>query len=479
MDPRLKYVVGISLVATLGGLLFGYDTAVIAGAIGFMRTHFELSPQMVGWVASCALFGCMIGALSSGIISDRLGRKSVLILAALCFIISALGTAFPKSLTHFIIFRILGGIGVGAAAMASPMYIAELSPAKYRGRLVSFNQLAIIFGMLVVYFANYFIAEYGASIDQSNSILPGTTESWNVEYGWRWMFGSEALPALLLLILLFFVPKSPRWLIEQNREHEALKILSRVEDPQEVELKFGEIKKTLDGESSSLGQLLQPGLRKALYIGLALAFFQQSTGINAILYFAPEILKSISHAQIDIALLQTILIGAINLLFTIIGILAVDKLGRKPLMIAGYSGMAISLIALGISATLEIQGIGTLLLILTYVACFAFSVGPVTWVLLSEIFPTKVRGRAIAMATLLLWATNFVVSQTFPMMDGNVWLINTFHHGFPFLIYGTFSILALLFIWKSVPETKNRSLESMKELWFGKPAINSQDFDKY
>ncbi len=465
MQSNLIYVIRVSLVATLGGLLFGYDTAVIAGAIGYLRIHFELSPELVGWAASCALLGCVFGALLSGVLSDRLGRKNVLLLAAVFFLISALGTALPKTFSQFILFRILGGIGVGAAAMASPMYIAELSPARYRGSLVSLNQLAIIAGMLIVYFANYFIAGYGTGLDESMGVAEGSVHSWNVLHGWRWMFGSEAIPALLLLVLLFFVPDSPRWLLKRNGEKKAMAIISLVEGTGNAEMKIREIKESLSEESATLDQLVKPGLRMALMVGLGLAFFQQSTGINVILYFAPEILKSIAKQGMDVALLQTIIIGAVNLAFTIVGILAVDKVGRRPLMLWGYAGMGISLLTLGVGATLQLQGVGTLLFILCYVACFAFSVGPVTWVILAEIFPTKMRGRAMAIATIFLWLTNFMVSQTFPMMDGNAWLVNTFNHGFPFIIYGIFCGAALFFVWRYVPETKNKSLESIREIW--------------
>ncbi len=445
MKTNLAYVIRISLVATLGGLLFGYDTAVISGAIGFMKIHFSLSPGVEGWVASSALFGCMIGAFFAGIISDKMGRKYVLMLAGVLFLISAMGTAFPRSLTMFILFRILGGIGVGAAAMASPMYIAELSPAKYRGGLVSLNQLAIISGMLIVYFANYLIATHGNQIDSAHGILPESTDSWNVTYGWRWMFGSESLPALLLISLLFFVPNSPRWLISKNRDEEAKRIIKQIEG-ENTKNKIAEIKMSISNQGDSLKQLWAPGLRIVLIIALALAFFQQSTGINAILYFAPEILKGISDATSDIALLQTIIIGVVNLLFTIVGIFAVDRLGRRPLMLLGYAGMGIALFALGITTTISsTQGVGALIMILIYIACFACSVGPITWVILSEIFPTNIRGRAMSIATIVLWAANFLVSQTFPMMNGNDWLIRIFNHGFPFIIYGLFCVLALSF----------------------------------
>ncbi len=468
MKPNMAYVIRISLVATLGGLLFGYDTAVISGAIGFMRVYYALSPGMEGWVASSALFGCMIGAFFAGIISDRMGRRYVLMLAGILFLVSALGTAFPKSLSMFIVFRILGGVGVGAAAMASPMYIAELSPARYRGGLVSLNQFAIISGMLIVYFANYLIAAHGHQIDAMHAISPESSESWNVVYGWRWMFGSESIPALLLISMLFFVPNSPRWLIGQNRDKEALHIFQQIER-ENAEGHITEVKRSITSESTSLRQLFTPGLRMTLLIALALAFFQQSTGINAILYFAPEILKGISKATTDTALLQTIVIGVVNLVFTIVGILAVDRLGRRPLMLLGYTGMGLSLFVLGIATTIsEVQGMGALMLILTYIACFACSVGPITWVILSEIFPAKIRGRAISIATILLWATNFLVSQTFPMMNGSKWLAGLFNYGFPFLVYGAFCLLAIIFIWKYVPETKNISLESIQELWKSK-----------
>jgi SP family xylose:H+ symportor-like MFS transporter len=429
-----------------------------------MKVHFELSPGMVGWVASSALLGCVIGAFLAGYVSDTIGRKAALMVSAILFFISAMGTALPESLSIFIFFRILGGIGVGMASMSSPMYIAELSPAKYRGALVSLNQLAIIAGMLIVYFANYFIAEYGTEVDAMASVPPNSPHSWNVEKGWRFMFGSEAIPALLLLVFLFFVPKSPQWLFTKGRIEEARRILHLVEGDNAPKREV-EISNSLQQQKISLSKLLKSGFKFTMVIAIGLAFFQQSTGINAVLYFAPEILKGVSQVDGNLALKQTIIIGGVNLLFTIVGVFSVDRLGRRPLLLMGYTGMGLALFILGINAMIGFQGVVNLILILAYIACFACSVGPITWVLLAEIFPAKIRGRAMSVATIFLWASNFLVSQTFPLMNGNEYLIQEFNYGFPFLVYGVCCILALWFTWRMVPETKNKTLEEIQGMW--------------
>jgi SP family xylose:H+ symportor-like MFS transporter len=446
------YVVVVCFVATLGGLLFGYDTAVISGAIGFMVKHFSLTPAMEGWAAGSALVGCILGAAIAGPISDRFGRRMMLILSAVFFLVSAIGTAVPRTLTEFIFYRALGGVGVGAAAMTGPMYIAELSPARLRGTLVSWNQFAIVMGMLVVYFVNYFIAGRG-------------DEQWNITTGWRWMFGSEALPAAAFLALLFFVPESPRWLAKQGRKEDARRILTKVDGPEHAERELAEIENTLNLEGESFSELFQPQWRPVLWIGVVLAVLQQITGINVFLYFAPEILKTISGAKMDLALLQTVLVGAVNMIFTIIAIRKVDHWGRKPLMLAGYAGMAVALFALGGAALAGQIKAWILVAILGYIAAFALSVGPVTWVLLSEIYPTRHRGRAMAIATFCLWTANYIISQTFPMMDKNEWLVAKFNHGFPFLLYGVFSVIAVMFVWRRVPETKGQSLEEIELHW--------------
>lgn len=445
------YVVLVCLVAALGGLLFGYDTAVISGAIGFMEKHFDLTPAMKGWTASCALLGCVVGVALAGVLSDGLGRKKVLILSAIAFLISAIGTAVPQELFTFIVFRIIGGFGVGAASMASPMYIAEITPARIRGRMVSVNQFAIVSGILVIYFVNYFIEG-------------SHTESWNVEYGWRWMFGSGALPSLLLLFLLFFIPESPRWLVKQQRQEEARHILTRVAGADHATAEMKAIEDTLSQESGSLAQLFHPGMRGVLVLGVVLAVLQQVTGINVIFYYAPEIFKNLG-ASTNMALLETIVVGAVNLAFTILAIWTVDRLGRRPLMMIGAAAMGISLLSLGTAFYTQSVSGWAMVFVLLYIAGFAMSLGPVVWVVLSEIFPTRIRGRAMAIATLCLWAANFVVSQTFPMMNDDPGLVARFHHGFPFFIYGALCVVTLIFVAYKVPETKGKTLEEIETMW--------------
>jgi SP family xylose:H+ symportor-like MFS transporter len=446
------YLVRVCFVATLGGLLFGYDTAVIAGAIGYLEDFFRLTPAQVGWAGSSALIGCVLGCAVAGSAGDRFGRKKVLIVCAVLFIISAVGTAIPRNLTQFVILRLVGGIGVGAASMTSPMYIAEISPARIRGRMVSLNQFAIVFGMLVVYFVNYTIAGLG-------------DEAWNVAVGWRWMFGSESVPALLLLMLLFFVPETPRWLIKQRRTDEALAVLERVNGPDEARRERDSIEVALALEQGSIRMLFTPGMSIALVIGVVLAVLQQVTGINVFLYYGPEIFKSIAGDASDAALLQTVVVGAVNLTFTIVAIWTVDRLGRRPLMMAGFAGMGAALLGLGLAAYFQRTDTWVLVFVLGYIASFALSVGPVTWVILSEIFPTKIRARAMAIATVFLWSANYVVSQTFPMMDKNEWLIAKFNHAFPFWVYAALCVVGVAFVGLAVPETKRKSLEEIERMW--------------
>jgi SP family xylose:H+ symportor-like MFS transporter len=445
------YVALVTMVAALGGLLFGYDTAVIAGAIGFLQTHFDLDATMKGWAAACALLGCVVGVSFAGVFSDKLGRKKTLVLAGLLFLVSSVGTALPKDFIIFVVFRILAGVGVGIASMASPMYIAEITPARIRGRMVSVNQFAIVTGMLIIYFVNYFISLQG-------------DEVWNVSTSWRWMFASGALPSALFLALLTLVPESPRWLVERGKREKAESILIKVGGSAFASAELVSIEEALAQEPVSLSQLFEPGLRRVLMIGIALAILQQVTGINVFLYYGPEIFKQLGSG-VDVALLQTVVVGAVNLSFTVFAIWTVDRIGRRPLMIVGAAGMGLSLVAIGLAAQYQAISLWVLLFMLSYIACFALSVGPVTWVLLSEIFPTKIRGRAMSIATFCLWSANFVVSQTFPMMDENAWLLSRFNHGFPFYVYAGFCIVLVLTIWKAVPETKGRSLEEIERSW--------------
>ncbi len=445
------YLTMVCLVAALGGLLFGYDTAVISGAIGFLESHFDLSPTMKGLAASIALVGCVLGCLLAGLFSDLLGRKKTLLLAALMFLVSAIGTALPNRLSMFLLFRVLGGVAIGIASLASPMYIAEISPARIRGRMVSVNQFAIISGMLIIYFVNY-------------AIVRPANPFWNENIGWRWMFASGCVPAALFLGLLFLVPESPRWLVERGRIEIARAILERINGANGAAIEMAAIEQTIGKESGSIRQLFSPGLRTAMGIGIGLAVLQQVTGINVFLYYAPEIFKKLG-AAIDVALLQTIVVGSVNLLFTVVAIWTVDLVGRKPLMIVGAAGMGVCLLALGAAAQAGVMALGVLVFVLGYIACFALSVGPVTWVILSEIYPTRIRGRAMSIATVCLWTANFLVSQSFPMMDDNRWLIRHFNHGFPFYVYAVFCVGLVALVWRAVPETKGRSLEEIQGAW--------------
>jgi MFS transporter, SP family, xylose:H+ symportor len=446
---NLAYVTFITIVATLGGLLFGYDTAVISGAIGFIRDYFNLNAAMMGWVASSALIGCVAGCTLAGILSDRYGRKKILILSACLFAISAIGCAASSNTTALVLCRIIGGIGIGMASMLSPLYIAEISPADIRGRLVSYNQFAIVFGMLLVYFVNYFIAARGSV-------------SWNTDTGWRWMLGSGTIPSLLFLALLMVVPESPRWLAKNNHIEKAQSVLKKIGGSLFAEKELMEIKDTGISESISFSDFFRGKFRIVLMIGIVLAILQQVTGINVFLYYGPEIFKKLGTGT-NAALLQTIIVGAVNMAFTVVAILSVDRFGRKPLMIFGSFGMGICLLTLGLMAYFQRAELWILIFILGYIACFALSVGPVTWVIMSEIFPTRIRGRAMSVATVFLWGANWVVSQTFPMLNENHWLIDRFHHGFSFWIYGLMCFILFVFMWRMVPETKGKSLEEIEK----------------
>jgi SP family xylose:H+ symportor-like MFS transporter len=406
---------------------------------------------MKGWAASSALLGCVLGVSFAGILSDRAGRKRTLLFSACLFLGSAIGTALASSFAYFVFARILGGIGIGIASMASPMYIAEITPARIRGRMVSVNQFAIISGMLIVYFVNYFIARQG-------------DEAWNATAGWRWMFASGAVPSLLFLVLLLGVPESPRWLIEQGLKERAHRILARVGGESFAGVEVSSIEQIVAREKEMSLGLFAPELKPVLLTGVALAVLQQVTGINVFLYYAPEIFKRLGSG-VNTALLQTIVVGAVNMLFTVIAIQTVDAVGRKPLMIVGTSGMGVSLVAMGITS--QVAGISSWVLafILSYMACFALSVGPVTWVILSEIFPTRIRGRALSLATFALWTANFFVSQTFPMMDEQAWLVSKFNHAFPFYVYALFCVALVWLVWKKIPETKGRTLEEIEKAW--------------
>jgi len=457
----------ITAVVTLGGLLFGYDTAVISGTVSSLE-HFFIVPQglaetaansLLGFTISSALIGCIIGGSIAGVMSVKFGRKNSLRIAAVLFLISAAGSGYPEMffggigslghnvLPHFIVYRIIGGIGVGMASLLSPLYIAEIAPAAERGKLVSYNQFAIIFGMLVVYFVNYFIALQG-------------NENWLQSIGWRWMFASECIPATLFLVLLNFIPETPRYLMLKGKEDQATAVLNKINPVEKTKEILEDIRESLSHHNS---KILSYGML-VIIIGILLSVFQQFVGINVVLYYAPEIFKNMG-ASTDSALLQTILVGAINLTFTVVAIKTVDKFGRKPLQIIGALVMAFAMFLLGTLFAFQNVGIFALLSMLLYIAGFAVSWGPVTWVLISEIFPNKIRGQVMSIAVAAQWISNYLVSWTFPMMDKSTVLTNLFHHGFAYWVYGIMGVLAAVFMWKLVPETKGKTLEEMEALW--------------
>ncbi len=530
-----NYLTRITLVATLGGFLFGFDTAVVNGAekslvdlyivkaanpsdynytvslitqyrllvstvflliysvvtgqllrmlglrkgvisstliliplifflIRYLGAHVpaqtdataikEIADSVKGFVVSSALVGCIIGAAMSGFIAKSLGRKRGLILTAFFLTISAVGAWQPEYLNvfgtldvfSFMIYRILGGIGIGLASILSPMYIAEIAPASIRGKLVSWNQFAIISGMVIIYFINYLIARSG-------------NEDWLITHGWRWMFFSGVIPSILFLILLLFIPETPRYLMIRNRRLEALETIVKISGPRNATELQSEIESTLHEKNAPW---LSFGFRVIL-LGTLLSVFQQFVGINVVMYYAANIFRNMG-ASTDTSMLQTIIVGIINMLFTIVAIFTVDRFGRKPLMITGAMIMGISMFSLGFSFYAGKTGFAALAFMLLYIAGFAMSWGPVTWVLLSEIFPNSIRG-AMSIPVATLWISNLIVSWTFPMMNDNLWLTEKFNHGFSYWIYGIMCLLAIGFVWKFIPETKGKSLEEIEKFW--------------
>jgi len=440
------YVYKATMVAAVGGLLFGYDTAVVAGAIGFIEKAYSLSPTMKGWIASCALIGCVIGAMFAGALSDKVGRKKVLVLSGILFAISSAGIIIPLDLTWFVFFRLIGGVGIGVASMLAPMYIAEIAPADIRGRLVSINQLGIVSGILLIYFVNASIAGLH-------------NDAWNLSTGWRWMFGSGLIPSVVFLILLLFVPESPRWLASKERWHEADDVLSKINGKEKAQRELADIKETLDIEKGSFAEIFKPGIRKALLIGVVLCIFSQVTGINAIMYYAPEIFKSTGDATSS-ALLQTVLVGTINVLFTLVAIKYVDKAGRRALLLIGIAGMAVCLATIGAAFYFDLaKGYLVLVAILGYIAFFAVSLGPLAFVVIAEIFSNRNRGKAMSVTIFFLWVSVYAVSQSFPMLLAGI------GSAFTFWIYMSMAVSAFLFVYKLVPETKGKTLEEIEHFW--------------
>jgi SP family xylose:H+ symportor-like MFS transporter len=470
-QSNTSLVIGLTFVATLGGLLFGYDTAVISGAVSSIDANFidplNLSEtarsSLSGWTVSSALFGCIIGAIVAGWVSNAIGRKGGMIVAGALFLISAAGSAYPelglgtigamgpKALTPFILYRILCGVGVGIASMLSPLYIAEIAPSQIRGRLVSFNQLSIVGGILLVYFVNWAIASQG-------------DEAWIRTTGWRLMLVSEAVPAVLFLGLLLLVPDTPRWYVMKGRPIKAQAVLARLVGDTEARQTIKEIQQSLIVPVNSTGVSLFAFGSLVIFAGIMLSVFQQFVGINAVLYYAPLMFKNLG-ASTDSALLQTVIVGLANVIFTVVAILTVDRLGRKPLLIIGGVVMGVAMVTLGFQFQANAMGTGPLIAAIVYIAGFALSWGPVTWVMLSEMFPNSIKGKALAIAVAAQWIANLFVSWSFKILIGNSTLNALFNHGLPYWIYGAMSFLAAAFVYFYVPETKRRTLEEIQHLW--------------
>ncbi len=436
---KRNYVYLITIVAAIGGFLFGFDTAVISGANPFIKTYFSLSEIGLGWAVGSLVLGCMVGAAISGKLSDRYGRKRMLITTSIIFAISAIGSALATAFWFFVLSRIICGTAVGAASLLSPTYIAEISPSHIRGRLVSLNQLAITIGILVVYFTNYLLVSAG-------------------EHNWRYMLGSEVIPAFIFFALLFLVPESPRWLVKNNQRDKALKTLTDIGGDDHAMDQLKEIDKTLKEKVKvSLGVLFKGPMAKIMVLGILLAAFQQITGINAIIYFAPTIFAKTGIATSS-AFLQSVIVGVVNVAFTFVAIGLIDKAGRKPLMLFGSAGMAISLTVLvGAFALNRLHGFIVLLSVLGYIASFAASLAPVMWVVTSEIYPNKYRGTAMSISTAVSWMCTYLVVQTFP------WMLNQMGGAIAFGVFAVLSVITFIFILIYIPETKGKSLEEIEK----------------
>ena len=467
----------ITIIITLGGLLFGYDTGVINGTQFYFSKYFELTGALKGFIVSSALLGAFFGAAGAGLLSKSIGRKNSLIISAVLFSISAWGSGLPSMLPEstslLVFFRIMGGVAIGVASMNAPMYIAEIAPADKRGKLVTYYQMAIVIGFFVVFLATYFIGN-------------GNSEADNIAHGWRAMFWSELIPSGAFLILLFFVPKSPRWLMTKGRKSDALKVLSSIHGEDLARKEIDEIEASIAKENSSeKASVFSKSLLPIIIIGTILSALQQFTGINAVLYYGADIFEQALGFGEDDVLKQQILLATVNLVFTFIAMYTVDKLGRKPLLMIGGVGMLIGFLimgftlygsdysqlnAAGMPALTKTEGMFSLIGVLIFIASFAMSMGPVVWVILSEIFPNRIRSVAMSIAVAAQWLANYFVTQTFPMivdsdanklqLDGGTW-----NHALPYFIFSGFIVVIIVFVWKFIPETKGKTLEEMETLF--------------
>ncbi len=465
-DHRIRYLTLVCFVASLGGLLFGFDTAVISGTVERVREQFALTALMEGWFTSSALVGCIIGAALAGILGDRFGRKPVLLASAVFFLVSALYSTIPQAFDVLVIARLACGIGIGMASVIAPMYISEFAPAQWRGRLVAFYQLSIVIGILFAYLSNWLLLRFAQTHPQAFGHW--SFAHWIVvSEVWRGMFGAELLPAVLFLLLLFCVPETPRWLIQAGREAQGLEILKRIGGSETANAQFLQIRNTLETKRVAVGELFKPGLRRALLLGILLSVFGQLSGVNIVVYYGPKILAAAGFQSAG-ALLAQVGFGFINLVFTVLALIFIDRVGRRPLLIGGMAVVTLALVAIGLgflfgvkntSAVPVAVGLWIGGLICVYIACIALSICAVIWVLTPEIFPNRVRGRAMSLATFANWSTNAFSAWVFP------WYVAKC--GMPVFFFTTAVIcfIAASYYWKCVPETKGLSLEEIENLW--------------
>ena len=451
----LRYVWIISAVAALGGLLFGYDWVVIGGAKPFFERFFNLtSASAKGWANSCALIGCLVGALAAGALSDRFGRKRLLTAAALVFIVTSIGNGLAPTFTVFVIWRMLGGTAIGLASNLSPMYIAEIAPARMRGRLVSLNQLTIVMGILLAQFINWGLV-HGLPAGADDAFIRG---SWYGRVGWRWMFALTVIPALLFFLGTLFVPESPRWLAKNGRQERARRVLARIGGAAHADAELADIEATLVNETARVNfrALLEPRLRRVLVLGVGLAVFQQWCGINVIFNYAEEIFRAAGY-DISSVLGNIAWTGSVNLVFTFVAIGVVDRRGRRPLMLFGAAGLAGIYALMGAGYAFGLKGLPMLLLVLAAIACYGMSLAPITWVIISEIFPNRIRGAAVAVATTSLWAACFLLTYSFPILNKNLGSAGSFW------LYALICVAGFIFIKARLPETKGRTLEEIEQ----------------
>jgi len=438
------YLIIASIVSSLGGLLFGYDNIVISGAIHYLGLYFRLDAVGVGWAAGCALIGCMAGAASAGVLADRFGQKKGLAFCAACFALSSAGIWLADSLTQFVIWRMIGGLGIGAASIIAPMYIAEIAPARLRGRLVTLYQLGIVLGILIAVFVNMLIQRLG-------------DEAWNTSTGWRWMFFAGVVPAILFAIMIVPAVESPRWLMKMGRSDDALQVLSKINDRETALRESAEIQASLAQEEGHLSELLTT-FRRPLLIGIMLAGFSQASGITPLFSFLPEVFKAAGTATSD-AFFQSVLVSGVNAVFTLLALWLIDISGRKKLILAGTLLQFISFSMVGWFYHIHAGGLGVLIFVMTFVSGHAFGNGAVCWVIISEIYPNKIRGRAMSIATMTLWIVGYLGNQLFPVMQKH------FDSDGTFWFYGTAALLNFICVLLLVPETKGRTLEQITKLW--------------